>query len=262
MKMKNNQSRRALFLAAATLGMSFTLAGCFKTRADIERERQEKEMQQTLHKNVYEATESAQATQAQLGRINGRLEEIEHFRRKDVEDQRKSATALGEKMSQLEERLAKSEALQSEMIEEMKKMKTENIRLMTESAAPASSGKKNSEKSHLKLGLEAMNQKDFEGAVQHFQKAVDAGPKSKDFVKANFHLGQAEYARKNFAEAIVAYSVVFEKDAKDPLWKRSTLRIAEAFQKLGKKKDAKPFAQALVEKFPDSPEAKQAKKYL
>ena len=264
MKMQTHAKKQTVLLAAGILALSFLVTGCFKTRADIEREREEKEMQQTLHKNVYDATETAQATQSQIGRLNGRLEEMEHFRRKEAEDQRKSMNVLGEKVTQLEERLAKSDALQSEMIEEMKKMKTENIRLMTESSGPAPgrSKKKSAEKSSLKLGIDAFNQKKFDEAAEHLQKAVDAGPKSKDFVKANYYLGQAQFALKNFAEAIIAYSVVFENDTKDPLWKSSTLRIAESFQKLGKKKDAKPFAQALVEKFPESTEAKQAKKFL
>lgn len=249
--------------SAALILAGLALGGCFKTRAEIEQERQQKEMQQILHKNVYEATESAQQTQSQIGRLNGRLEEMEHFRRKESEEQKKAIHALGERLAQMEEKVANSERFQAELVEEIKKMKTENLRLITEGGTPAASGKKNStEKSALKLGINAYNQKQYDAAVEQLQKVVDAGPKAKDYVKANYYLGQAEYARKNFAEAIVAFSVVFEKDPKNPLWKRSTLRIAESFQKLGKKKDAKPFAQALVEKYPDSNEAKQAKKFL
>lgn len=251
-----------LLHAALIVGIALSSTACFKTREDIERENSERDMQQQLHKNVYEANESAHQAQTQLGRLQGKIEEVEHFHRKDTEEQRKAIQAMNEKIAQLEEKAANTEKLQSELVEEMKKMKTENLRLMTE-AAPIPAGKKSgSEKSHFKSGMQSFQEKNYGEAAEHFQKVVDAGPKSKDYVKANFYLGQSYFAQKQYAEAIVAYSAVYEKDAKEPFWKKSTLRIAESFRKMGKKKDAKPFAQALVEKFPNSPEAQQAKKYI
>lgn len=243
---------------------SLVLSGCFKTRAEIEKERSEQEMQQTLHKNVYETTEGLEKTQTQIGRLQGRLEEAEHFRKSEVEEQRKTLAVMQERIAQLEQRAANSEKLETELVEEIKKMKTENLKMLSEaSAPPAPAGKKkNAESGRLKAGLEAYHAKHFAEAAEHFQKIVDAGAKNKDFVKANFYLGQSHFAQKQYAEAIVAFSVVYEKDSKEPLWKKSTLKIAESFRKLGKKKDAKPFAQALVEKYPDSTEAQMAKKFI
>jgi TolA-binding protein len=257
------KSKLTKIFILATLA-PIALSACFKTRSEVERERSEKEMQQTLHKNVYEASETAQQTQAQLGRIQGKLEEAEHFRRKDSEEQKRGMNAVSERINELETRLSNSEKLQAEIIDEMKRMKTENLRMLTEAQpAPVSSGtKKNPEKNNLKQGIEAFQQQRYDEAVSLLEKARAPGPKSKDFIRASYFLGQAEFARKNFAEAISAFSVVFERDGKDATWKKSTLKIAESFQRLGKKKDAKPFAQALVEKFPDSNEAKQAKKFL
>lgn len=246
-----------ILLAAAPL----VLSGCFKTREEVEREQQEQEVRQTMHKNIFEASEGLQQTQQQVGRLQGRLEESEHNRKKEADDNRRFMASLSDRLQKLEERLANSEKLQADIVEEFKKMKEEHINALSQ--ATQHSGKKNSaEKNLYKLGIQAVKAKQYKEGVAYLQQYLEANPKAKTAVEAHFQIGNAEFAQKNWAEAIVAYSFVFEKNQSDASWKRSTLRIAESFQRLGKKKDARPFAQALVDKYPDSNEAKAAKRYL
>ncbi len=56
--------------------------------------------------------------------------------------------------------------------------------------------------------------------------------------------------------------MVHEKSPTTTLGRKSTLRIAQSFKAMGKPKDAKAFAQLLVQSSPDSEEAKAARKLL
>lgn len=248
--------------ALICLALPLVLSGCFKTRAEIEREKQQQEVQQSLHKNVYETTETLQQTQAQVARLQGRMEELEHNRRKDDDEKRKALAGITEKLTLIEQRLSKSDETEAALIEEIKKIKEDNIRMLSQPAAQGAKKKGSPDKGAYQLAMEAFKAKRYEEAADQFTKYAEANGKAANALKARYYAGASHFALKNWAEAIMSYSFVYDKNPQDPLWKKSTLKIAESFQRMGKKKDARPFALSLVEKHPDSTEAKQAKKFL
>ena len=56
--------------------------------------------------------------------------------------------------------------------------------------------------------------------------------------------------------------MVHEKAPTTNIGRQSTLRLAQSFKAMGKEKDAKAFAQLLVQGAPTSKEAAQARKLL
>ena len=62
----------------------FFLAGCFETREQIARQREEQEVRSNLQQNVMQAGQGLDKVQAEIGRLQGRVEEIEHQRKKDI----------------------------------------------------------------------------------------------------------------------------------------------------------------------------------
>lgn len=248
-----------LKIVAIVAALPILLAGCFKTKAQIAKEQKQIEMQQTLNKNVANQEENLEQTQAKVGRIQGKIEELEFFRKKELEENRRTLTNYSERISMLEEKVSSMEKNQADFLKEMKKLQQDNLRMLQKgSRRSRSRGTSNS----FKKGVQAFESKKYAEAASHFEAFAKRYPESKSFLRANFLLGQSHFNQKKYMDAIVAYSVVYEKNGKDSIWRRSTLNIARSFYRLGKKSDGKPFAQALVKRFPNSDEGKRAKKLL
>jgi TolA-binding protein len=251
---------KILLLAA----LSLLLIGCFRTRADIAREREETELRSNIHQSVAEQSQSMEKLQADIGRLQGRIEELEHQRRKEMTGISASRENADKSIDDLRTRVDKLAETQQDLFEEVKKLKEENIQQLRSQAerpkaiAPAH-GKK---PMGFEDGLAAYKVKNYESATEAFRSYLTRNPKGKKSLDAHYYLGDSLYHSRAFPEAIVEFGVVHEKSLKTTLGRKSTLRIAESFRALGKEKDAKAFAQILVETSPNSEEAKAARKFL
>ena len=116
--------------------------------------------------------------------------------------------------------------------------------------------------SSFQQGINAFNKKRYKDAISVFQSYINRYPKGKNILRAKELLGESYYSLGKYEDTIIAYSAVYERQKKGRLWRKSVLRIAQSFYKLGKKSDAKSFASTLVEAYPKSKEARQARKYL
>lgn len=251
-------------VTAAVLALTFT--GCLKTRQDIAREREEREMQASLQQNVVQAGQGVEQLQAEIGRLQGRMEEMEHRRQREMTGLNSKGEGNEKALADIRTQLAAIGQSQTQLFEEIKKLKEDNLQLSKALAerprAQAAPAQKKSPPGNFDASVKAYLDKDYETAIDGFRTFLDSYPNGKKSDSAHYYLGDSLYRTKDYSNAIVEFAVVHEKSPTTTLGRKSTLRIAESFKALGKEKDAKAFAQILIQSSPNSAEAKQAKKFV
>ena len=85
---------------------------------------------------------------------------------------------------------------------------------------------------------------------------------SKDDLDSFFNKAEKLFNEENWKAAIINYEKYREKNKKGKFYKKSTFQIGLCFQKLSMYKEAKVFFREVIESFPKSAEAKEAKKFL
>lgn len=241
------------------------LSGCFKTRDEIAREREEKEVQSNMQQNIVESSENLNRLQAENGRLQGRIEELEHQRKKEMSNLYSSKEGTDKTVNDLKSKLDELQKTQSALFEEMKKIKEENIQLAkiaAEKPRAIPSGPKKSAAASFEDAVGLFKAKNYDSAASAFRSFLETHPKAKKNLDARFLLGESLFKAKKYNEAIVEFSIPQEKYPKSSMGRKSALRIAESFKALGKDKDAKAFAQILIDTNPGSSEAKAAKRFL
>jgi TolA-binding protein len=249
--------------------LAFVLTGCFQTRADIAREQEEREVRSNLQQNVIAYSESLEKLQADVGRLQGRLEEVEHERKKDLSSFSSGREGADKTIEELKKSLGALQQTQAGLFEEMKKLKEDNLQLSKalaerSHALPVSPAQKKSAGSaaNYDAALNAYLAKNYDAAIDGFRSYLEVNPKAKRNASAHYYLGDSLYRTKDYANAIVEFGVLHERNAASKLGRKSTLRLVESFKALGKEKDAKAFAQILLKASPDSEEAKKVKKIV
>ncbi len=237
------------------------LPGCFRTRAEIAREKEEKEAQASLQQEVVQYQQNLDRMQAEIGRLQGKLEEMEHQRKKEQASNREGTE---KNVTDLKAQISEMQKSQESLFEEMKRLKEENVQLLKERQRSASNSSSTAptKGASFQSALTAYKAKDYEAAQGGFRSYLEANAKGKKAMDAHYYLGDILYKQKSYADAIVEFAVVHEKSPATAWGRKSTLRIAESFKAMGKEKDAKAFAQILVQNHPNSSEAKAARKFL
>jgi len=96
----------------------------------------------------------------------------------------------------------------------------------------------------------------------NFRQFLKQSPKSSQAGNAQYLIGEALYAQKQYDPAIVAFDDVVQKYPKDPKVAAAMLKEGYAFAELKDVRNARYFLQQVVKKFPDTPEAKKAEEKL
>lgn len=241
----------------------FLFAGCFKTRNEIAREREEQEVRSNLQQNIVEYNEGLEKAQAEIGRLQGRIEELEHTRRKEMSGLQSGRESELKSQEELRNRLAALQESQNALFEEIKRLKEENLALSGERRSTGSPGaKKKVISPSFGAAVSAYKAKNYQAAAEQFRAFLDANPKSKNALDAHYYLGDILFQQKDYSSAVVEFGVVHERSPATTVGRRSTLKIAQSFKAMGKDKDAMAFAQLLVQSSPKSSEAAQARKLL
>ena len=227
---------------------SILLSGCFKSKARLQEEEVQKEMRKRISLSVDEHSDRMDNIAKSMGELIGKVEAIEFTQKKEKEGLRNSMLSFGEQLTSLSAKMEKVEKMQKEIVKDMGSLKK------------GSFVKKGS--SSFRQGINAFNKKRYKSAISIFQAYINRYPRAKNALRARELLGESYYSLGKYEDTIIAYSAIYERQKKGRLWRKSVLRIAQSFYKLGKKSDAKSFASTLVEAYPKSKEAKQAKKYL
>ena len=253
---------RAVHHVSVILSLAL-LTGCFKTRADIAREQEDQEVRSHLQQNMADYSQNLERIRNEIGRLQGRIDELEHSRRKDLanvmssrETDQKSHDKV---MDDLRAKITALQESQKALFEEVKKIHEERL---SERASPAPIPTKKKGSASYESALSAFKAKDYEAVIAGMRSYLDSNPRGKYSLDARYYLGESLYQKKEYEKAAVEFGAVQERSPSSAQGRKSTLRLAQSFKAMGKNKDAKAFAELLIQGNPNSEEAKAARKML
>jgi len=188
--------------------------------------------------------------------VNGQSNEISMLKQRNNDTLEKIVNQLSQRVAQLEARPAQVIKIQDSVSE-----KTSN-----------NEAKNNSIKENKKAEVKPLSNKDlYTESVLNFTKdrltKAETGFKEllkKAYKKAsvNFYLGEISYKKGRYKDAIDYYQMSATLNDNASYMSKLLLHTAISLTKKGKKQDAKIFFKAVVDGYPNTQEAKEAKKYL
>ena len=241
-------------------------SACIKTADQVNRERRYDEQIRDSQGLVADMTAQVKELRGQIDRLNGRLEEIEHRQGQvNPENLKKMDESLNLIKSQQESEASQLLQIQNELKEQRTFIEkvTASISEMKTAPAPAKSSKKKSAKDELESGLENIKDNKYSEARADLEPLIDHKDLTPGEQNKVIHgLGKIEYYTGNSEKALVYFSKVFAKFPKSSMAPSSLLFIGRSLKKMGKKDEAKEAFSKVVEDYPKSKEAADARKEL
>jgi tol-pal system protein YbgF len=111
-------------------------------------------------------------------------------------------------------------------------------------------------------GIEFLRRGDNGGAIQKLREFVRKSPKSEYADDAQYWIGEAYFANRDYNRAILEFNEVLLRYPKGDKVPAALLRQALAFAELGDKVDARLVLQKLVSEHGDAPEAERGRQKL
>jgi TolA-binding protein len=215
----------------ASVGAAFCLSACLTacmTRSDVTEVEQRKNVQQqvsTLQKTNADSMSKYNELGDDVREAHGKIEVLEN--RINIEQKNREKTQL-----LTDQQIAESNKKIIALQEEVQKLINQVAFLNQELTKSASSAISSS--------------------------GAEVGTKS----GGSFDLGEQNFARKDYRQAILNYEKYRESSPKGKNFAMATYKIGLSFLDLGMRDDAKTFLEEVITKFPKSPLAKQAKDRL
>jgi len=250
-----------LLILAALIG------GCIPTQRQLTMERDLEEMKRRLaasertlasqqHQRTDETRDRLDAisrSQAELQAnldalrleqqaFNGRLADLSQADNELRDELSLVRDDLGLKISTIEEQLAKPSAAKPDV-------------------APTATAESPEDLYRRAVGMIRSEQRYADGR-DLLQRFLQQHPQHSLRVNASYWIGEAYYGEKNYESAILQFQDVIEKHGDHPKAAAAQLKQGITFQTLGDNQSAKAIFHKLVETFPLSSEAKEAKKRL
>lgn len=180
-------------------------------------------------------TLSEDELRAELAKTTGKVEELQH-------DQEQKEKIHAEEIRKSQDRIAELE---------------KRLRELTPEAPKIPEGK-----SPMEAAKDAYAAGNWEEAIAFFTQVLEAGEKGRVAEEATYYRGESHFKKLQYNRAILDYSKFPERYQKSPYHPKALLRIAESFDSMGRKEDAKSFYSELLEKFPKTAEGRIAKKKM
>ncbi len=230
---------RAVWVLGLVCILFSTLGASCKTKRDVRREQE----YERIKAEVREARGAradleviSEEFRTELARLSTAVEEQSQLQRVQNEELRRELQTMSTKVQTLEQQMA---------------------------AATAAPPPKVQKPATYESARELFDAQKYEEAAEEAKSVIRTKPKaSPDVRKAQFLLAESYFAAKDFGAAALEFSEfkkAYPKDANTP---SATFRQGLCFKNLGKEKEAKLFYQEVIERFPKSPAAAQAKKEL
>ena len=181
------------------------------------------------------ATYSPDELRVEVARLTGEVEETKHD--KEFSDHAH------------QEEIVKSQARIAELEKKLKELQPD-APTVPEGKTPFEAGK------------DSYATNNCDEAISFFSQAIAKSDIGKEAEEATYLRGDCYFKKSQYNKAIVDFSHFPEKYQKSSFHPKALLRIAESFEAMGRKDDAKAFYSDLVDKFPKTAEGKLAKKRL
>lgn len=200
-----------------------SLSGCLQTREDLKSSEEKKVLQTqvtSLQRSNADQSALYQELEEEIRSLNGKVESLEN--QLSVDHQQVTGT---EKDGQ-------------QKIADL----TNKVNLLTDTV--------NKQEQELQQALQAIT------ALQQVKAApVEAASKE----KGSFAVAESDFEAKDWNKAILGFEKYRNSNPKGKKYAEATYKMAVCFQELGMKKEAKLFFEEVINKFPDSGDAKKAK---
>jgi len=245
----------------------FLSVACIKTAEQVQREKRIESMSEQMNDSrglVADLVSQIKDLQSQLDRMNGKIEEMEHRNQQGNPETVKMQESINLLKTQQESENTQLLAIQNELKEQrafIEKVTTSLSHVGKETSH--SKPQKKSAKSDLAHALELIKQDAYAEARGVLEGLIDdpdltMGDKNKVF----FGLGKVEYFTKNYDKGLVYFSKIYSKYPKTSLAPTCLLFIGRSFARMDKKGEAKEAFAKVLEDYPESKEALEAKKEL
>jgi tol-pal system protein YbgF len=113
-----------------------------------------------------------------------------------------------------------------------------------------------------KRALETFYAKKYGEAQSMWAEFVKLNPEDPLVPNALFWQGEAYYQQQDYPRAVLSYQEVISNHAKSGKYRPSLLKQGISFHKMGKQEAGDLVLKTLVDKYPDSPEARRARTFL
>lgn len=184
--------------------------------------------------------------QAELLRLNGLIDQIDHKGQQEEEETLRFREDLKKQVENLREevKLLQASTKVTKEVEEARKKAVQGAVDLYQQA------------------LDLIKQKKYKDAKKTLRTYIEKHPHGKRVANAYFWIGECEYNLQRFEEAILEYQKVISGYPKSNKVPDSLLKQGMAFARLGDNESAKIVLNKLIKKYPKSPQARVAKKKL
>lgn len=110
--------------------------------------------------------------------------------------------------------------------------------------------------------FEHLRKLEYPKAIKGFEDYLKAYPEGRYAARSQYWLGEIRYVRGAYKQAVAEYRKLVERYPGSDKIPEVMLKIGLGYRELGKSGAAQKQLAALIARFPDSPEAAEAKKYL
>ena len=128
--------------------------------------------------------------------------------------------------------------------------------------APASSEAVARERQAYQKAFDLLRQLRYQPAIEAFQGFLKQYPDGRYAHIAQYWLGEANYAQRNFKAAIASYQQLLQRYPRSPKVAEAMLKIGYSYYELGQKDEARQTLAELVRAHPGTTEAGQAQRLL
>ncbi len=241
-------------------------SSCIKTADQVQREKRIESMSEQMADSqglVADMVSQMKDMQAQLDKLNGKIEEIEH-RNKQLNPE--TINKMGENLNlvktQQEAESAQLVQIQND-IKEQKAFLEKLMAKLSSSGSDHNKSQKKSAKSELAHALDLIKKDDYGNARSELEALIDHSDLTPgDQNKVLHGLGKVEYFTKNYDKSLVYFSKIYSKYPKASVAPSSLLFIGKNLKKLDKNDEAKEAFAKVVEDYAGTKEAKEAQKEM
>ncbi len=244
-------------------------SSCIKTADQVQREKRFESMSEQMKDSqglLTELLNETKSMRSELDKLNGRLEVVEHQQKQLSPDQmNKMSETLNVMKTQEDSQNTQLLQIQNEMKEQRAFIEkvTASLSSVKETHSPKKSSKKKSAKEELSEALTLVKKNKYTDAREDLESLIDHPDLTPgDHNKVLQGLGKVEYFGGNPDKALVYFSKVYTKYPQASIAPSCLLYIGRSLEKLGKKDEAKQAYLKVVEDYPKSKEANEAKKEI
>lgn len=231
--------------------------------------------QKASAKTVSDLLINVQNLTSEFQSLTGRFEEARYFTEKSSAEVIESKNTLVSQMKEHKLALSELEKKLSQLTAEMNAAKEENtkkpeaqnksdedINQKTEGAVPGNDAQKLAVKDIYMNAYKAYKDGKAEEARKQFIAVLGNYQENEYSDNARFWIAESYYGEGNYEDAILAYEELFKKSSKSDKIPAAMLKQGLAFYELKDNNTGKIVLEKLIEKFPDSEQAKSAEKKL